>query len=103
MHERFNQMTAQQAYLVVVSNMTGCIVSLENFAFSCVVYADSMEDARGWGIQVTSKYADRFGLPPGNQNPDRDEIIRNTCVMECNDPSRYEHQCKFGSYPAALQ
>jgi len=96
-------MTEQNPYLVFVSNFTGCVIGVSDYGFSCVIHADSKDEARAWGIEVATEFADRFGFPPHNIKPDRSEIISNTFVLDCDDPSGADHECVVGSYPAALQ
>lgn len=97
-------MTDQKPYLYTVTNMFGCVLGVTDYGFSCVVFAESEEDAHSWGLRVATEYAARFGFHPHKLKPDEAQIKSNSYVWEYDgDPSRADCVCHYGSYPVDLQ
>ncbi len=91
-------------YLYVVSNLTGCAIGISDYHFSCVVYAKSEDEAKAWGIDVATEYANKFGFPPHAINPGREQIVYNSCMLPCDadQAAGADHVCHVGEFPDSL-
>ncbi|MFK7817682.1 MAG: hypothetical protein AB8G99_03100 [Planctomycetaceae bacterium] len=96
-------MLGQLPFLYVVSNMMSCAFGVSDYGFSCVIYADTKDDARDWGATVAKRYASRFGFPPHGIRPDDSEIVQNSVVIVCPEPEGADHTCIVGEFPRSLQ
>ncbi|MGC3966539.1 MAG: hypothetical protein QM775_03975 [Pirellulales bacterium] len=82
--------------------LTG-VFGVSDYCFSCVVEAESEEQAFEWGQRVAKEYNDRFGLLPRGRKLGDEELIENGGVTEwdvADDEHLHKHLfCRVGELP----
>jgi hypothetical protein len=93
-------------YDYFVSNFLGCALGISDYYFSCVIQADTEEEAKSWGIHVATLYSERFGLPPHQLRIPRNKIEQNSFMLLESEGKQGDtatvRECRVGELPNVL-